>query len=48
MNKPHDMTAEIEQGSRAENGLDDIGLTLEKKPAIDAFEAKAAQERPWV
>ena len=27
-------------------GLDDIGL--EKKPAIDAFEAKAAQERPWV
>lgn len=30
------------------NGLDDIGLTLEKKPAIDAFEAKAAQERPWV
>ena len=29
-------------------GLDDIGLTLEKKPAIDAFEAKAAQERPWV
>jgi len=30
------------------NGLDDIGLTLEKKGAIDAFEAKAAQERPWV
>ena len=30
------------------NGLDDIGLTMEKKPAIDAFEAKAAQERPWV
>ncbi|MBV7379889.1 3-isopropylmalate dehydratase small subunit [Maritimibacter dapengensis] len=30
------------------NGLDDIGLTMEKKPSIDAFEAKAAQERPWV
>jgi len=30
------------------NGLDDIGLTLEKKASIDAFEAKAAQERPWV
>ncbi len=30
------------------NGLDDIGLTLEKKAAIDAFEARATQERPWV
>ncbi len=30
------------------NGLDDIGLTLEKAPSIEAFEAKAAQERPWV
>ena len=30
------------------NGLDDIGLTLEKKASIDAFEAKASQERPWV
>jgi len=29
-------------------GLDDIGLTLEKKPAIEAFETKMAQERPWV
>ncbi|MEC7763714.1 MAG: 3-isopropylmalate dehydratase small subunit [Pseudomonadota bacterium] len=29
-------------------GLDDIGLTLEKKPAIDAFEAQASQARPWV
>jgi 3-isopropylmalate/(R)-2-methylmalate dehydratase small subunit len=28
------------------NGLDDIALTLEKKPAIDAFEAKLA-ERAW-
>lgn len=30
------------------NGLDDIGLTLEKASAIDAFEAAAAQARPWV
>ncbi|PIV74268.1 MAG: 3-isopropylmalate dehydratase small subunit [Rhodobacteraceae bacterium CG17_big_fil_post_rev_8_21_14_2_50_65_11] len=30
------------------NGLDDIGLTLEKAASIDSFEAKAAQERPWV
>ena len=29
-------------------GLDDIGLTLEKAAAIDSFESKAAQERPWV
>ncbi|MBC7144387.1 MAG: 3-isopropylmalate dehydratase small subunit [Thioclava marina] len=29
-------------------GLDDIGLTLAKAAAIDAFEAKAAQARPWV
>jgi len=30
------------------NGLDDIGLTLEKAPAIDSFETTAAQSRPWV
>ncbi len=30
------------------NGLDDIGLTLEKKASIDAFEEQAAQARPWV
>ncbi len=29
------------------NGLDDIGLTLEKATAIDAYEAKAATLRPW-
>ncbi len=29
------------------NGLDDIGLTLEKAAAIDSFEARAAAERPW-
>ncbi|MEQ9693113.1 3-isopropylmalate dehydratase small subunit [Shimia sp. SDUM112013] len=30
------------------NGLDDIGLTMEKADAIDAYEAKAAAARPWV
>ena len=30
------------------NGLDDIGLTLEKASAIDTFEAKAETLRPWV
>jgi len=29
------------------NGLDDIGLTLEKAAAIDAYEAKAANTRSW-
>ena len=30
------------------NGLDDIGLTMERAPAIDAYESRLAQERPWV
>ena len=30
------------------NGLDDIGITMEKVSNIDAFEAKAAESRPWV
>ena len=30
------------------NGLDEIGLTLEKAPAITAYEARATRERPWV
>ncbi|MGJ8546243.1 MAG: 3-isopropylmalate dehydratase small subunit [Sulfitobacter sp.] len=30
------------------NGLDDIGLTLEKASAIDSFESQATQDRPWV
>ncbi len=30
------------------NGLDDIGLTMEKASAIDSYEAKAQAERPWV
>mgnify|MGYP003322282677 FL=1 len=29
------------------NGLDDIGLTLEKAASIDSFETKAATARPW-
>ena len=29
------------------NGLDDIGLTLEKATSIDAYEAKAAAAFPW-
>jgi len=29
------------------NGVDDIGVTMEKKPKIDAFEKKAAERRPW-
>ena len=30
------------------NGLDDIGLTLQKEAAIKAYESKAATSRPWV
>jgi 3-isopropylmalate/(R)-2-methylmalate dehydratase small subunit len=30
------------------NGLDDIGLTMEKAAHIDAFEKKHASERPWL
>ena len=29
------------------NGLDDIGLTLEKVTAIDSFEKSNAAQRPW-
>ncbi len=29
-------------------GLDDIGLTMEKAASIDAFEAAASAQRPWV
>src|SRR5262245_55304103 len=29
------------------NGLDDIGLTLEKKSKIDSFESKSNAQRPW-
>jgi 3-isopropylmalate/(R)-2-methylmalate dehydratase small subunit len=30
------------------NGLDDIGLTMEKGAAIADFEGKAAESRPWI
>jgi 3-isopropylmalate/(R)-2-methylmalate dehydratase small subunit len=30
------------------NGLDGVGLTMEKAPAIEAFEGKVHAERPWV
>jgi 3-isopropylmalate/(R)-2-methylmalate dehydratase small subunit len=30
------------------NGLDDIGLTLQKQPKIDAFEAARKQSQPWL
>ncbi len=30
------------------NGLDDIGLTMQKKPSIDTFEAKERVDRPWL
>jgi 3-isopropylmalate/(R)-2-methylmalate dehydratase small subunit len=30
------------------NGLDDIGLTMQKKPSIDRFETKERTERPWL
>ena len=30
------------------NGLDDIGLTMEKAPSIDAFEAGRASAQPWI
>jgi 3-isopropylmalate/(R)-2-methylmalate dehydratase small subunit len=29
------------------NGLDDIGLTMEKAASIDSYEARAATLRPW-
>jgi 3-isopropylmalate/(R)-2-methylmalate dehydratase small subunit len=30
------------------NGLDDIGLTLEKVESIAGFEARVAEQRPWL
>ena len=30
------------------NGLDDIGLTMQKKSSIDRFETKERAERPWL
>jgi 3-isopropylmalate/(R)-2-methylmalate dehydratase small subunit len=30
------------------NGLDDVGLTMQKKPNIDTFESKQKQSQPWL
>jgi 3-isopropylmalate/(R)-2-methylmalate dehydratase small subunit len=30
------------------NGLDDIGLTMEKKSSIDRYESKAREAMPWL
>jgi 3-isopropylmalate/(R)-2-methylmalate dehydratase small subunit len=30
------------------NGLDDVGLTLQKAPAIAAFEEKSRLSQPWL
>jgi len=30
------------------NGLDDIGLTMEKAASIDAYESKLQVSHPWV
>jgi len=30
------------------NGLDDIGLTMEKASNIDRYEADLSESRPWV
>ena len=30
------------------NGLDDIGLTLQKGAKIDAYEARLKQSQPWI
>ena len=44
------ITFDVDQHSKRclINGLDDIGLTLEKVVSIDAFETKMAQSAPWV
>ena len=30
------------------NGLDDIGLTMQKKKKLDTFESKRATSQPWL
>ncbi len=30
------------------NGLDDVGLTLQKKPKVDSFESKQKAAQPWL
>ncbi|MCG6116421.1 MAG: 3-isopropylmalate dehydratase small subunit, partial [Mesorhizobium sp.] len=38
---------EASRKHRLLNGLDDIGMTLERAPDIASFEEKLATERPW-
>ena len=38
---------QLDHRRRLLNGLDDIGLTMEKKSSIDSYEAKAKAERAW-
>ena len=44
------ITFDVDQHSKhcLINGLDDIGLTLEKIASIDAFESQMAHSAPWV
>ena len=30
------------------NGLDDVGLTLQKKPQVDSFEQQQKASQPWL
>ena len=30
------------------NGLDDIGLTMQRKSTIDTYESKAKEAMPWL
>jgi len=41
---------EVDEGRkhRLLHGIDDIGETLQKAPAIDSFEKKLTQSRPWI
>lgn len=38
---------EASRKHRLLNGLDDIGMTLERAPGISTFEQKLAEDRPW-
>ncbi len=41
---------DIDEGRkhRLLNGIDDIGETLQKAPAIESFEKQMSQDRPWI
>lgn len=48
MNKRYSFNVESFRKHCLLNGLDDIGLTMEKLPNIQAFEAKQQQTQPWL